>query len=804
MKAIGHFPRVCAVLSVLTLICGSAFASSLLIILPYDSTYADTRSDPEWIEIGEMFGNYKELTGIETRTITLEELKRWHAGADEAEQVKRTIHSFVRNQGTRYVLLVGDTGVFPIRQQFTGYTAAGDTFYEGTHGAWQPEARDYYRFFPTDAYFSNLWSDDDAPDHFDTWNNNGDHLYGEMYHDALRSQDDFSYRPDVAVGRVPAQTPQEFLDYCVKVMRYETQTRDVAGEQAALLIAGGVSGGLDSIRDLAPFFESDYQLSQLWQTASNYEYDGDFGHGNTDFPEDYIAAFFNLNLPQFVHYAGHGSPTWWAEPGFDDSRASILANHPLPSIITTSACKTAQFAARQHTTFKPLTAPADVDEDGMAEALVTQGSGGGVVYIASTTGVSIPIGYDLWPPFYAAIIDDDVSRIGDAFRRALEHYIDDNGLDSYSDTGSWRDDDSWPGSSGGYYTGSACSSFVPIVTTLLFGDPSLRIQGVDYSLTPPSTRAEYRPWVNRDDLTAGPVHLHEVKFHARDEDTRVVTTYWQAQEAPDSTWSDFYQASETEIDIDLSEVNEGDQLLFSYYSVDAEGSEETLNTDQIGFDFTPPVTAVYVDGVPYPAGSSDAIPFRDVNVELRATDETSGPQYIEYTLGSGTGGTCNPGGRFPVQFNFPCFSGTFMLRFRAVDGAGNVEDWQSVAIELEPVEAARRACLGEWIEAIRDVAPPRYADTLPLLEFFEKSEATEQVEAVRFEFQGPFKTIVQGKAGLGDWRTVGKVEKTGKVWSATWDRLSTGSSVGYFLVRAVPLIEGESKAMSPYWIHINK
>jgi hypothetical protein len=343
-----------------------------------------------------------------------------------------------------------------------------------------------------------------------------------------------------------------------------------------------------------------------------------------------------------------------------------------------------------------------------------------------------------------------------------------------------------------------------VVTTLLFGDPSLRIQGVDLSLSPPTTRVDYRRWVNGDDLAAGHAHDHEVTFHAYDEETRVAATYWRIQETPGGPWSAFEQGSVAQIPMDLSGIDEGDRLFFSYYSVDEEGSVETLKTDEIGFDFTPPVTTVYVDGQPYHPVGSEAIPFRDVDVELRATDETSGVQYVEYRFGDDAEGTRNPGGRFPLDFDFPCFSGTYLLCFRAVDGAGNVADWQSVAIEMKVVEGARLFCTGKWIEEIRYRFPPRFIDTLPILEFFERPDATDKVQGVHFEFQGPFLFMEEGPAAKDDWHFIGEAEKMGAVWRAKWNRMAVDSTGGFFRVRAVVGIGGKAEAMSPYWIYIKK
>lgn len=58
---------------------------------------------------------HKEKHGLLTTVITLEKVYQDYSGSDEAEKVKRCIHQRVHEQGIRYVLLMGDSDVFPVR-----------------------------------------------------------------------------------------------------------------------------------------------------------------------------------------------------------------------------------------------------------------------------------------------------------------------------------------------------------------------------------------------------------------------------------------------------------------------------------------------------------------------------------------------------------------------------------------------------------------------------------------------------------------------------------------------------------------
>jgi hypothetical protein len=782
MKALFLFRSLLASFFLLGLFVTSAFANTFVIILPYDPAAhgdADVRGDPEWVEYGQILEDYKELTGLETRVVTLEEVKRRFDGADDAEKVKRAIHDFVRHQDTRYVMLVGDTGIFPIRQQFVGHSASGVA---------HPDGKLTYRFFPTDAYFGNLWAEDASPDVFDSWNANGDFLYGEMYTDSLNGVDNFSYLPDVAIGRVPARTPEEFLRYVVKVMRYETRMGALAGNQAALLTAGSWNGARASIDDLASLLDDDYQISRLWKDTPQHLFAGEFGGGSTATPDVYISNFINSNLPQAVKYSGHGTAGNWNGVGFSSADAIALTNALGPSIVTAIGCETAQFAARDSWQMtKPATAPTDTNQNSMAEAFLTQGRGGAVAYVGASIKL-YPIAHSLDSAFYSALIDPEIERVGDAYVRAINQYIEINDLDELPATGSTK-------------------NISPAVGQMLFGDPSLRIRGVSHSLTPPSTRADYDRWVNADDRDAGPEHVHDVTFYAHDEDTRVVATNWQAQSIPAGPWSAENEGSVAAIEIDLSPISEGDELLFRYYSVDQEGNTESPNTDRIGFDYTPPVTTAYVDGERYHVGESDSIPLRNASVVLNAEDALSGPHHIEYMFGNGIEGSWYSGDRLTLDISAisPCTVGSQELRFRAVDRAGNREAWQSVPLEIAPLPFAAQElfCFEEWTFERPPFVPPTFRNALPVLNFFEDAVAPETVGAVRFDIDGPVMTMDQAGKPPVDWQPMGMAQKRDGVWSATWNGLKSDPVAGFFRVRAVPRIQDAFKATDAFWIYVN-
>ena len=165
---------------------------------------------------------HKEQHGMLTTVITLEKIYQDYSGADEAEKVKRCIHQRVHEQGVRYVLLMGDSDVFPVRFTKTDRkdAAAKDT-----------------AFYATDLYYAALHKSDGS---FDNWDGNGNGYYGELNgesHTGPINIDQVSLEPVVGVGRAPASTLEEATRFVKKVINYETQAYQAGWAKNALLMA---------------------------------------------------------------------------------------------------------------------------------------------------------------------------------------------------------------------------------------------------------------------------------------------------------------------------------------------------------------------------------------------------------------------------------------------------------------------------------------------------------------------------------------------------------------------------------------
>ncbi len=134
---------------------------------------------------------HKERTGTPTTIVTLDVVYQEYAGRDEAEKVKQCIALFHQKQGIRYVLLAGDSDVFPVR-----YTKTDREDGKAFNSA----------FYPTDLYYAALYKEDGS---FDDWDGNHNGYFGELHgetHSGPINIDHVNLTPRVGVGRIPASS----------------------------------------------------------------------------------------------------------------------------------------------------------------------------------------------------------------------------------------------------------------------------------------------------------------------------------------------------------------------------------------------------------------------------------------------------------------------------------------------------------------------------------------------------------------------------------------------------------------------
>ncbi len=102
-------------------------------------------------------------------------------------------------------------------------------------------------FLPSDYYFADLECSSNIEASFANqqwsfnWNADGDQLIGETYWNNL-NPDGIGIFPEVAVGRVPVDSPEEFISYITKVVNYEKRIQSSGGHHKVLFISNLYDG----------------------------------------------------------------------------------------------------------------------------------------------------------------------------------------------------------------------------------------------------------------------------------------------------------------------------------------------------------------------------------------------------------------------------------------------------------------------------------------------------------------------------------------------------------------------------------
>lgn len=292
---------------------------------------------------------HKNRTGLPARLVTIESLAK-DSGKDDAERVKRAIFS-AHADGARFVLLVGDASLFPVRYRQVRQLST-DAHVDCTYN-------------PSDLYYSDLFHDHapgaDATDPsaithgaaFDDWDADGDDAFDAQHWaaDAARwNPDRVDGCPDVAVGRLPAHTPFEVSRYVEKAIRFETSADPDASQRIACVADACYCGSTTMCDDLlarglSRGFADDVSVERLligsdescvppprWRRASFADVD---------------AA---LDRDGWLVYLGHGSARRW-EAKDEDGRRCDSKHVPrrrdgvAPAIVLSVSCESGRFMA---------------------------------------------------------------------------------------------------------------------------------------------------------------------------------------------------------------------------------------------------------------------------------------------------------------------------------------------------------------------------------------------------------------------------------------------------------------------------
>jgi hypothetical protein len=398
-----------------------------------------------------------------TEMVALEDVLATAAGSDDPERLKRWLFDAWKTRGVRYVLLVGDADVLPVRYMVLDRVT--------------PAAFDY-AFYPSDLYYADVAT---RSGEFEDWNASHDgfhaHYYGEVRGEKNKTDpinyDAIDYRPELALGRWPVSTAEAAGRLAAKTLAYEQRVLDgtAHGLRRAAFVA--VPGWVDARGRMDAWLN---RLPDGW-TGSRL-----FGASTTPPDEAHVVDVLNEGA-SLVFHAGHGHDNGW-EGSMGVGALQRLANADGLPVVLSAGCSTARFATlppyepycdvdgREHAgtnageTFDaPPPPPATYargrfNPTGLGERLVRDSENGAVAYIGCNTG-SQPCGLTLLDGFSLALRNLDEPRLGDCWARAVDHYFEAEHLATIVPNDDW-----YP-----------ASIFFQGMKFMVFGDPTLRLPG---------------------------------------------------------------------------------------------------------------------------------------------------------------------------------------------------------------------------------------------------------------------------------------------------------------------------------------
>ncbi len=200
----------------------------------------DSQREPYFSELLTKRNNQGIITGL----FLIEDIYAIYEGENNAAKVRNfIIDAYTTYAGTdtplEYVLLGGDDEIVPNRGCYgqVGWTVDNN--------------------IPCDLYYSNLDGD---------WNANDNSIYGEQ-------DDDVDMLPEVAIGRIPAETEQEFANFFNKTFFYEdniTISDEIAYMVGENLNWNPLTWGGDYKDEVAPIIDENVHIFTLYDREGTY------------------------------------------------------------------------------------------------------------------------------------------------------------------------------------------------------------------------------------------------------------------------------------------------------------------------------------------------------------------------------------------------------------------------------------------------------------------------------------------------------------------------------------------------------
>ena len=235
--------------------------------------------------------------------------------------------------------------------------------------------------------------------------------------------------PDMALGRLPANTPAEAQAMVDKIIKYETQCKCDQWNYNTLFVSDDLEGGGGNFYDYSDRIADGYVdiptgtvklLPGTYSITKAYlgqtcDIDGNPDRANQCREE--ITTTLNITGALFINYVGHSTVTYWAEEHLlDQGLLAQLANGPCLPISLEMTCYTGSYH--------------DISYDSLAEVAVRLPEHG-VIASWAATGFGLVSGHDaLEKGLILALFYEGEKRLGPATVRGKAYLMQESPQDS--------------------------------------------------------------------------------------------------------------------------------------------------------------------------------------------------------------------------------------------------------------------------------------------------------------------------------------------------------------------------------------
>ena len=362
--------------------------------------------------------DWKIKKGIPAEIVTTDYIDEYYSsdGEDLPERMKACIRDYAENKGTIYVVLAGDETDSAVRVPSKGcYIFAYEPY--------------IYEDNPTDYYFACLDDKDGVPNNW-KWDENNNEIFGE-------DGDDVDLLPDVMVGRLPVETPEEAEIIVNKTLDYEKYCPATDFAKKMLLCGLNLTHAWNNsdAEDNSEYLYDNYiegnwsgDCYRLYDQYDNPAVYGDLLVKDGNDPAEVTVEAIDGQMEigrNFFHMATHGVPYGWKLEKYSESEAydpyfawnaRVLSHPEKYTNVVTMSCHPFEFDERKYYS--------------LGEGFLRSPEGGAVTFIGNAREGWCGLSNKIDERFYSYLFTEDTTggsygycqQIGAVFSNLKESY----------------------------------------------------------------------------------------------------------------------------------------------------------------------------------------------------------------------------------------------------------------------------------------------------------------------------------------------------------------------------------------------